>query len=99
MHVCVHVCLMCDQVVEGNPCFEYVAYIVFPWFGSFEVARNEKNGGNVTYTTVEQLKADYVSGALHPGGNASAADTFLFLSADATIQPEVDRNAHLCLVK
>jgi len=70
---------MCDQVVEGNPCFEYVAYIVFPWFGSFEVTRNEKNGGNVTYTTVEQFKADYVSGALHPGRNASAADTSCLL--------------------
>jgi tyrosyl-tRNA synthetase len=55
------------QIVDGNPCYEYVAYIVFPWFGKFEVSRNEKNGGNVTYTDLEQLKADYTSGALHPG--------------------------------
>lgn len=47
---------------------EYVAYIVFPWFGSFEVARSEKNGGSVTYSSIEQLKADYTAGNLHPGG-------------------------------
>lgn len=60
--------VLLPQVVEGNPCYEYVAYIVFPWFGKFEVTRNEKNGGNVSYTDLEQLKADYTSGALHPGG-------------------------------
>jgi hypothetical protein len=27
------------QVVEGNPCIEYVCYIVFPWFGHFKVRR------------------------------------------------------------
>jgi hypothetical protein len=55
------------QVIEGNPCYEYVAHIVFPWFGSFEVARSDKNGGSVTYTTLDELAADYSSGALHPG--------------------------------
>jgi hypothetical protein len=55
------------QVVEGNPCYEYAAYVVFPWFGQFEVARAEKNGGNVVYTDLEAFKADYTSGALHPG--------------------------------
>lgn len=34
------------KVVEGNPCLEYIKYIVFPWFGSFEVVRQEDNGGN-----------------------------------------------------
>jgi hypothetical protein len=34
------------KIVEGNPCLEYIKYIVFPWFGRFEVARKESNGGN-----------------------------------------------------
>jgi len=34
------------NVVEGNPCLEYIKYIVLPWFGSFDVARKEANGGN-----------------------------------------------------
>lgn len=34
------------QEVAGNPCIEYVQYIVLPWFGEFEIQRDEKNGGN-----------------------------------------------------
>ena len=34
------------QEVAGNPCIEYVQYIVMPWFNQFEVQRDEKNGGN-----------------------------------------------------
>eukprot|EP00878_Enallax_costatus_P003651 GHUV01003865.1.p1 GENE.GHUV01003865.1~~GHUV01003865.1.p1 ORF type:complete len:410 (+),score=121.69 GHUV01003865.1:293-1522(+) len=55
------------QVVEGNPCIEYIIHIVFPWFNKFEVHRKNDNGGDLTYTDVEQLKADYTNGALHPG--------------------------------
>eukprot|EP00775_Hariotina_reticulata_P007596 gene7596-7800_t len=55
------------QVVDGNPCIEYIEHIVHPWFKSFEVFRSEANGGNKTYTDMADLKADYVSGALHPG--------------------------------
>lgn len=34
------------RIVEGNPCIEYIKFIIFPWFGNFEVERDEKNGGN-----------------------------------------------------
>lgn len=33
------------RTVEGNPCLEYVKYIVLPRFNEFKV-ENEKNGGN-----------------------------------------------------
>ncbi|KAK1668465.1 hypothetical protein QYE76_056624 [Lolium multiflorum] len=55
------------NIVEGNPCVEYIEYIVFPWFGWFEVVRKENNGGNKTFLSMDELTADYVSGALHPG--------------------------------
>lgn len=55
------------QEVEGNPCLEYIKYVVLPWFGHFEVSRKEENGGDVKYETYEALEADYKSGALHPG--------------------------------
>uniref|UniRef100_A0A7S0WP34 tyrosine--tRNA ligase n=1 Tax=Chlamydomonas leiostraca TaxID=1034604 RepID=A0A7S0WP34_9CHLO len=55
------------QVVAGNPCIEYIKYIIMPWFGKFEVVRPEANGGNKTYTDMADLEADYNSGALHPG--------------------------------
>ncbi len=53
-------------MVDGNPCIEYIKYITFPWFNQFEVTRDEKNGGNKTYLSMEDLVADYSSGALHP---------------------------------
>ncbi|CAI9786479.1 unnamed protein product [Fraxinus pennsylvanica] len=28
------------NVVEKNPCFEYVKYVIFPWFNEFKVERN-----------------------------------------------------------
>ncbi|ONI05987.1 hypothetical protein PRUPE_5G032600 [Prunus persica] len=34
------------NVVEGNPCMEYVRYLILPWFNEFIVERFEKNGGN-----------------------------------------------------
>lgn len=54
-------------MVEGNPCIEYIKYIIFPWFNQFEIKRNEANGGDKIYTNMDDLIADYTSGALHPG--------------------------------
>ncbi len=54
-------------MVEGNPCLEYIRLVVLPWFKSFEVKRAEANGGDRTYSSMEELEADYTSGALHPG--------------------------------
>ncbi|XP_068661471.1 tyrosine--tRNA ligase 1, cytoplasmic-like [Aristolochia californica] len=54
-------------VAKGNPCLEYIQYIIFPWFGKFEVERSEKNGGNKTFASMEELIADYEEQQLHPG--------------------------------
>uniref|UniRef100_A0A0E0EK72 tyrosine--tRNA ligase n=1 Tax=Oryza meridionalis TaxID=40149 RepID=A0A0E0EK72_9ORYZ len=54
------------NVVDGNPCLEYIKYIVFPWFEMFEVVRKEANGGNKTFTNMDELTDDYKTGALHP---------------------------------
>ncbi|KAL6637180.1 hypothetical protein ACP70R_024752 [Stipagrostis hirtigluma subsp. patula] len=54
------------RIIEGNPCLEYIKYLVVPWFGSFEVARKEANGGNKIYEGMQELSLDYCSGALHP---------------------------------
>ncbi|XP_047092244.1 tyrosine--tRNA ligase 1, cytoplasmic-like isoform X2 [Lolium rigidum] len=55
------------KVAEGNPCLEYIKYIVFPWFGYFEVLRKEENGGSRTFQNMEELIIDYESGALGAG--------------------------------
>ncbi|GAB2270855.1 hypothetical protein Dimus_005719 [Dionaea muscipula] len=55
------------KTVEGNPCLEYLKYLVFPWFDEFKVERNSKNGGDKTYASFEELVADYEGEELHPG--------------------------------
>ena len=69
-----------EKIVEGNPCFEYVKYIVFGVLNELQIERPEKYGGNkylITciaylilnrlYKTYEELAKDYTEGALHPG--------------------------------
>ncbi|XP_047334668.1 tyrosine--tRNA ligase 1, cytoplasmic-like [Impatiens glandulifera] len=52
--------------VVGNPCLEYLKYIVFPWFHEFKVERSANNGGEKIYKSFEELVAEYESGSLHP---------------------------------
>lgn len=54
-------------VVQGNPCLEYIKFVVLPWFGEFFIVRKPDNGGDVTYTDYEAVEKDYVDGKLHPG--------------------------------
>ncbi|XP_050378702.1 tyrosine--tRNA ligase 1, cytoplasmic isoform X1 [Argentina anserina] len=53
--------------VEGNPCLEYLKYLIFPWFHEFTVERSEKNGGNKNFTDFEDLSVAYAKGDVHPG--------------------------------
>nr|TKW41275.1 hypothetical protein SEVIR_1G304400v2 [Setaria viridis] len=54
------------KLVEGNPCLEYIKYIILPWYGKFEVVRKIEDGGDKTFLSMEELTADYLSGALQP---------------------------------
>lgn len=54
------------KIVEGNPCLEYIKYLILPWFKEFIVERSAANGGHKTFTNFEELIADYESGELHP---------------------------------
>ncbi|GFZ07601.1 tyrosyl-tRNA synthetase, class Ib, bacterial/mitochondrial [Actinidia rufa] len=54
------------MIVAGNPCLEYIKFIIFPWFHEFKVERNADNGGEKTFSSFEELVADYESGNLHP---------------------------------
>ncbi|XP_047052011.1 tyrosine--tRNA ligase 1, cytoplasmic-like [Lolium rigidum] len=54
------------ESAEGNPCLDYIKYIVLPWFGKFEVVLNGDNGGSKTFVNMEEFTFDYESGVLHP---------------------------------
>eukprot|EP01111_Echinosteliopsis_oligospora_P001456 TRINITY_DN1219_c0_g1_i1.p1 TRINITY_DN1219_c0_g1~~TRINITY_DN1219_c0_g1_i1.p1 ORF type:complete len:399 (+),score=109.37 TRINITY_DN1219_c0_g1_i1:1089-2285(+) len=54
-------------VLEKNPIFEYIKYIIFPRNGQFSVERDLNNGGPKTYTNYDECAAEYLAGTLHPG--------------------------------
>ena len=52
--------------VEGNPVVELVEFVVFPWRGRLEVDRPAKFGGPIAFATVEEFRAAWSAGTLHP---------------------------------
>ena len=56
-----------EKQIEGNPVLEMCKYIVFPELKdkSFLIERPEKFGGNLEFTTYEELEKAFVAG-LHP---------------------------------
>jgi tyrosyl-tRNA synthetase len=52
-----------DTVLK-NGCMEYVQYLVLPKLGKFDVAF--KAGGSKTYTNYDDVRDDFLSGAIHP---------------------------------
>ncbi|CAI5729895.1 unnamed protein product [Hyaloperonospora brassicae] len=53
--------------VEGNPVLNYMKHLVFPFHAEgVTVERSEKNGGNLTFTTYEELETAFATGEVHP---------------------------------
>ncbi len=56
----------CPQTVENNPVLEILRYALFPRVGEFTIKRPEKWGGDLHYTTYEELAKDYADEKIHP---------------------------------
>jgi len=54
-------------IIQDNPCFDYLKHIIFQKFEELTITRKEENGGNKTYTSYDEIAADYTGGKLHPG--------------------------------
>ncbi|PON49599.1 Aminoacyl-tRNA synthetase, class Ic [Parasponia andersonii] len=54
------------NIVEGNPCLEYIKYLVLPWFKELIVECSEANERDKTFKSFEELVDDYESGNLQP---------------------------------
>ncbi|MDO8619021.1 MAG: tyrosine--tRNA ligase [Candidatus Daviesbacteria bacterium] len=52
--------------VKLNPILDWCKYLVFFEQGSLTITRPEKYGGNVTYTSYEDLENDFADKKLHP---------------------------------
>jgi len=55
-----------EKVVEGNPMLDYTKHIIMRQVKSFSVKRPEKFGGNVEFTSYEDIERAFVKGKLHP---------------------------------
>lgn len=55
-----------DQVdPEVNPIFSFLKHIIMPYETSFKVERPEKYGGDIVYSSYEDIVKDYLGGKLH----------------------------------
>ena len=57
-----------EGIVEGNPILNWTKYLIFynSSGASLTIKRNEKFGGDVSYTSYEDLEKDYAAKKLHP---------------------------------
>jgi tyrosyl-tRNA synthetase len=54
-----------EKIIEGNPIFDYLKYLIFKRFPEIKIERPAKFGGNLTLTYEELVKV-YTEGKLHP---------------------------------
>jgi len=50
-----------------NPPIALAEVLAFAKSGDLTILRTPENGGNKTYTTVDELRADHAAESLHPG--------------------------------
>lgn len=55
-----------ERQAEMNPILEYCKYMIFEKFGSMEIERPAKFGGNVSFSSSAELEKAYKEGKLHP---------------------------------
>uniref|UniRef100_A0AAV1UCN0 tyrosine--tRNA ligase n=1 Tax=Peronospora matthiolae TaxID=2874970 RepID=A0AAV1UCN0_9STRA len=64
--------------VEGNPILNYMKHLVFPFHAEgVTLERSEKNGGNLTFTTYEELEVAFASEKVHPADLKPCLTTYI----------------------
>ena len=67
----------CPQELEGNAPLEYVKYVIFRKFDSFEIERAKKFGGDITFESYKDVERAFLSGNLHPEDLKKAVAKYL----------------------
>ena len=55
-----------EKEIKENPILQILRLIIFPRFEKIEIKRQEKFGGNLSFSNYESLEKTYASGKLHP---------------------------------
>ena len=66
-----------EGVVDKNPILEIFRYVIFHEFNEIVVERPAKFGGNVNYTSYQDLQKDFTEKKLHPSDLKSAASKYI----------------------
>ncbi|KAK2546391.1 Yars [Columba livia] len=63
--------------VENNGVLSFIKHVLFPLKSEFVVLREEKWGGNKTYTEYEALEKDFADQVVHPGDLKNSVEVAL----------------------
>ncbi|KAM6399610.1 tyrosine--tRNA ligase, cytoplasmic [Rhynochetos jubatus] len=63
--------------VENNGVLSFIKHVLFPLKSEFVVLREEKWGGNKTYTAYEALEKDFAEQVVHPGDLKNSVEVAL----------------------
>ncbi|XP_069478556.1 tyrosine--tRNA ligase, cytoplasmic [Ambystoma mexicanum] len=63
--------------VENNGVLSFIKHVLFPLKAEFVVLRDEKWGGNKTYTDYAELEKDFAEQVVHPGDLKSSIEVAL----------------------
>ncbi|MDE1725907.1 MAG: tyrosine--tRNA ligase [Thaumarchaeota archaeon] len=66
-----------EGIIEKNPILEIFRYVVFHEFGEIIIERPEKFGGNVSYTSYQQLEKDFSEKKIHPSDLKTSAGKYV----------------------
>ena len=68
----------CEEAnTQNNPLLEIARTVIFHEFNEMNVERPEKFGGNVAYTSYNQLEIDFAEKKLHPGDLKQTVGNYL----------------------
>jgi tyrosyl-tRNA synthetase len=67
-----------EGIVEKNPILEIFRYVIFHQFKDITIERPEKFGGNVNYTSYQQLEKDFSEKKIHPSDLKTSAGKYVF---------------------
>ncbi len=67
-----------EGIVEKNPILEIFRYVIFHQFKDITIERPERFGGNVNYTSYQQLEKDFSEKKIHPSDLKTSAGKYVF---------------------
>ena len=66
-----------EKVVKENPVLDYSKYLIFEKYPEFVVERPSKYGGDLSFSSYEDLEKSFVQGKLHPMDLKIASASYL----------------------